>query len=109
MHVTFPELIQIITIDVAWTRQKNILPAARRMLAPGGIIISLIKPHYEAHASLLRKGILPETDVAAVIQNVQRDVESAGLIWQHSTTSPIRGSGGNTEVLAMLSASSGSA
>src|SRR5512138_88917 len=33
MHVSLPEPIQFISIDVAWTKQKHILPAALRLLA----------------------------------------------------------------------------
>src|SRR5437763_12080304 len=35
MHATLPEKVDLVTIDVAWTRQKHILPAAKRMLAAG--------------------------------------------------------------------------
>src|SRR5437773_618782 len=59
MHATLPEQVAIVTIDVAWTKQRHILPAARRMLRDDGAIITLIKPHYEADPTLLRKGILP--------------------------------------------------
>src|SRR5579871_1843402 len=48
MHVMLPEPVELVTIDVAWTRQKNILPSAARLLAPGGRIVTLVKPHYEA-------------------------------------------------------------
>src|SRR5947207_2315532 len=60
MHVSLSEPVEIVTIDVAWTKQKHILPAAARLLAPGGAIVSLIKPHYEAPAVLLRRGVLPD-------------------------------------------------
>src|SRR3954462_4454957 len=33
MHVPLPEPVAFITIDVAWTRQKHILPAARRLIS----------------------------------------------------------------------------
>src|SRR5213080_4452991 len=59
MHVTLPEKVELVTIDVAWTKQRHILPAARRMLADGGVCVTLIKPHYEAEPALLRKGVLP--------------------------------------------------
>src|ERR1700726_4579177 len=42
MHVTLPEPVDLVTIDVAWTKQKNILPAARRVLKPTGIVLALI-------------------------------------------------------------------
>src|SRR5437870_2103753 len=53
MHVQLPEVVQIVTIDVAWTKQKHILPNAARLLAADGIVMTLIKPHYEAPAELL--------------------------------------------------------
>jgi 23S rRNA (cytidine1920-2'-O)/16S rRNA (cytidine1409-2'-O)-methyltransferase len=48
MHVVLPEKVAFICIDVAWTKQRNILPAAVKLLAEGGEIVTLIKPHYEA-------------------------------------------------------------
>ena len=33
MHITLPEEVALVTIDVAWTRQRNILPAARQIVA----------------------------------------------------------------------------
>src|SRR5881394_1864438 len=57
MHAVLPEKVKLVTIDVAWTKQKNILPAARRMMLDDGIAIALIKPQYEADVSLLRKGV----------------------------------------------------
>src|SRR3569623_3840043 len=36
MHVTLPEKVDLVTIDVAWTRQRHILPAARLLLKDEG-------------------------------------------------------------------------
>jgi 23S rRNA (cytidine1920-2'-O)/16S rRNA (cytidine1409-2'-O)-methyltransferase len=102
MHVSLPERVSLVTIDVAWTRQKNILPAARKIMNQDGRVITLIKPHYEANASLLKKGILPEGEVDGVVRIVEEDIVKAGFIVEHLTRSPIEGSGGNVEVLAML-------
>src|SRR5947208_5897285 len=55
MHVTLPEKVAVVTIDVAWTKQKHILPAARGMMSDDGSCIRLIKPPYEAEAALPRK------------------------------------------------------
>ena len=71
MHATLPEPVLLVTIDVGWTKQRHILPAARRMLAPGGRVISLIKPHYESPPNLLRKGILPADRLDEVIRDGQ--------------------------------------
>jgi 23S rRNA (cytidine1920-2'-O)/16S rRNA (cytidine1409-2'-O)-methyltransferase len=102
MHVELPVNVDIVTIDVAWTRQRNILPSARRLLRDDGIVISLIKPHYESHASQLRKGILPKDKIAEVMSAVEKDIAASGFDLVRTTVSPIRGGKGNTEVLAWL-------
>jgi 23S rRNA (cytidine1920-2'-O)/16S rRNA (cytidine1409-2'-O)-methyltransferase len=106
MHVELPEPVQLVTIDVAWTRQRHILPAAARLLAPHGKVVTLIKPHYEAPGELLRKGVLPEERIAEVMQSVQKDIAAAGFQLIETTTSPIKGAKGNTELLALLRATS---
>ena len=102
MHVELPEAAALVTIDVAWTRQRNILPSARRILALGGTIVTLIKPHYEAPPAMLKKGVLPETEVDAVVKGVEKDILDAGFDLQAITRSPIVGGEGNVEVLASL-------
>src|SRR3954465_7155636 len=67
MHVTLPEPVALVTIDVAWTKQRHILPAAKRLLADGGIVVTLVKPHYEAEPALLQKGVLPPERVDEVV------------------------------------------
>jgi 23S rRNA (cytidine1920-2'-O)/16S rRNA (cytidine1409-2'-O)-methyltransferase len=102
MHATLPESVSLITIDVAWTRQRHILPAAARMLAQGGCVVSLVKPHYEAQKSLLRRGVLPPSQVGDVFQQVAQDIEQAGFTLLAATRSPITGGGGNVELLTWL-------
>ncbi len=102
IHVALPELVQIITIDVAWTRQRIILPAARRLLGPGGQIIALIKPHYEAAKSMLRGGVLGEELVQGVVESVKDDIQAAGFDLILTVQSPITGAKGNIEWLAHL-------
>jgi 23S rRNA (cytidine1920-2'-O)/16S rRNA (cytidine1409-2'-O)-methyltransferase len=102
MHATLPEKVALITIDVAWTRQRKILPAALSLLGLGGRVVTLIKPHYEAPASRLRKGILPEQDVPEIVQAVTADAIAAGFDVLAITPSPIHGAGGNAEALALL-------
>ena len=102
MHVVLPEPADVVTIDVAWTRQRHILPAAGRVLAVGGSVVSLVKPHYEAAAGLLRKGILPTAELDAVLSAVWADAAAAGFDVVATVQSPIKGAKGNTEVLAHL-------
>jgi len=102
MHVSLPEPVQLVTIDAGWTRQRAILPAARRLLDPAGQVVTLIKPHYEAPRSLLRGGVLPAEKLEQVMQSVRGDIVAAGFQIVQTVTSPITGRKGNIEVLAHL-------
>lgn len=102
MHVDLPEKVDWVSIDVAWTKQKHILPAARRILKDGGAVLSLIKPHYEANPSQLRGGILPDDAIDAVVADVIRQIEEAGFRVENMVLSPIKGAKGNTELVALL-------
>ena len=102
MHVTLPEQVDVVTIDVAWTRQRHILPPARRMVRDDGFVVTLVKPHYEADPSKLLKGVLPESEVDGVVRAVTADVVAAGFALVRTVRSPIHGAKGNTEVLAEL-------
>jgi 23S rRNA (cytidine1920-2'-O)/16S rRNA (cytidine1409-2'-O)-methyltransferase len=102
MHVELPGKVSVVTIDVAWTRQKHILPSARKLIREDGFCVSLIKPHYEAEPSMLKKGILPSETVDEVVERVRTEISTLDFEWIDSVTSPILGAKGNTEVLALL-------
>jgi 23S rRNA (cytidine1920-2'-O)/16S rRNA (cytidine1409-2'-O)-methyltransferase len=102
MHIELMEKVDLVVIDVAWTKQRFILPAARRALKPGGHVITLIKPHYEAEAGKLKRGVLPESEVGPVVQGVVEEIAKLGFEVLGKTESPILGARGNIEVLAFL-------
>ena len=102
MHAELPEPVSMVSIDVAWTKQQHILPAARRMIADGGDVVSLIKPHYEAPPALLRGGVLDEAEVDEVVESIVPHIAAAGFVLIARTLSPIKGAKGNAEVLAHL-------
>jgi 23S rRNA (cytidine1920-2'-O)/16S rRNA (cytidine1409-2'-O)-methyltransferase len=102
MHATLSEKVDVVSIDVAWTKQRHILPAARRMLRDDGFCVTLIKPHYEAEPALLRKGILPAERVGDVVRSLAADIAAAGFDLIATVDSPIKGAKGNAEVLALL-------
>ena len=105
MHVELPEKVDLVTIDVAWTKQRLILPSAQRVLKPTGQIITLIKPHYESPPTHLKSGVLPEPEVDAVVTRVLTEIKSTALEVLSTTRSPLLGTKGNIEVLALLKAS----
>jgi 23S rRNA (cytidine1920-2'-O)/16S rRNA (cytidine1409-2'-O)-methyltransferase len=102
IHVSLPAPVQLVTIDVAWTKQRVILPPAMRVLAPDGQVVTLIKPHYEAPPKLLRKGVLPADELPGILKKVNNDIRATGFEIVGSVPSPIKGAKGNVEMLAHL-------
>ena len=102
MHAVLPEPVSMVSIDVAWTKQQHILPAARRMISDDGDVVTLIKPHYEAPPALLRGGVLDESKVDEVVESILPQIATAGFVLVARTLSPIKGAKGNAEVLAHL-------
>lgn len=104
MHVDLPEKVDLVTIDVGWTKQRIILPNAFANLKKGGKIISLIKPHYESPKEYLTKGKLIEEKIEEVLEIVKRDIEKCGGKIEKIIESPILGEKGkNKEFLALIS------
>ena len=102
LHVTLPEPVGLVAIDVAWTRQHLILPVSLGLLAPGGIVITLIKPHYEAERSDLRGGVLPAERLAGVMAVMRERVQAAGIRLAEVIESPLLGGKGNRELLGLI-------
>ena len=101
MHVTLPEKVDFISIDVGWTKQKAILPNAFVNLKHDGKIVSLIKPHYEAGKARLKVG-----EVEQIVKKVEKEIEEVGGNVVQLIESPILGEKGkNREFLALISSS----
>ncbi|MEM9290967.1 MAG: SAM-dependent methyltransferase [Acidobacteriota bacterium] len=99
LHAEPPEEpVDLVVADLSWTRQRFVVPAARRWLGdrPEGRCISLIKPHYEVEGdeeALLEDGILPQEASELVLQRVLATLPNLGARVLATTPSPIRGSG----------------
>ncbi|MEX0876653.1 MAG: SAM-dependent methyltransferase [Phycisphaerales bacterium] len=65
--------IDLAVIDLGWTKQDRALDAAAKWLKPGGHIISLVKPHYEADKGDLGEGGVLDPDRAREIAERVRD------------------------------------
>jgi 23S rRNA (cytidine1920-2'-O)/16S rRNA (cytidine1409-2'-O)-methyltransferase len=95
LHVTLPELVDFVSIDVSWTPQRLIFPKAITLLKPIGNIVSLVKPHYEA-----KKAHVSLDEAKIVLQNTITQLQSLGINIKASVLSPITGQkGGNPEFL----------
>ena len=65
-------------------------------LAPGGSIITLVKPHYEVGGdekkTMLKNGVLSDDDAATIVDGTAASMADLGLSILGRTWSPIRGS-----------------
>jgi 23S rRNA (cytidine1920-2'-O)/16S rRNA (cytidine1409-2'-O)-methyltransferase len=104
MHVKLPELMDLVTIDVAWTPQHRIVPNTLRLIKPDGRIITLIKPHYEADQKQVRGGVLNHELARYTLDQTCERIAEAGAKIERIMESPITGSKGNIEFLALLTA-----
>lgn len=103
MHVELSEKVDLITIDAGWTKLENIIPNALKNLKSDGKIIALLKPHYEAQPSMLRRGKLLEEFIPEIISSVKQKLSELGVTVLAETESPIIGRrGGNKEYLLYL-------
>lgn len=96
--------IDIVTIDVSFISLRHILPVVPPLLAPGGRVIALVKPQFEAGRDEVGKGgIVADPAVhARVVDEVTRFGREVGLERAGLEASPITGVAGNREFFLLL-------
>ncbi|MCE9589620.1 MAG: TlyA family RNA methyltransferase [Planctomycetes bacterium] len=105
--------VELVAIDLGWTRQLHAIPAALRWLRRSsnkGRIVTLIKPHYEAdRGSLSRsdRGVLTAEDAKRISTETLDALPVLGVTVLGCIESPLRGGAGkgregNIEYLALL-------
>lgn len=102
----FPQPFDLVVADCSFISLKKILPAAVPLLKPGGKIVALIKPQFEAGKAEVDKGRGVITD-PAIHQQVLKDLQEfvaaqAGLCWRGVVESPLLGPAGNKEFLTLI-------
>ena len=106
-HVT-PEQIHgdpaLAVIDASFISLAKVLPATAALVQPGGRIIALIKPQFEAARSDVGAGGIIRDPVIheRVIVDVRRTAVDLGLTVCGLCESPITGADGNREFLILL-------
>jgi len=94
--------VDLVTIDTSFISLTKILPAAEQLLRPGGELIALIKPQFEAGRADVGKGGVVRD--AGVHERVQAEVidfatRTLGLRLVGRCESPLLGPAGNKEFL----------
>jgi 23S rRNA (cytidine1920-2'-O)/16S rRNA (cytidine1409-2'-O)-methyltransferase len=98
-----PDLADFCSIDTSFISLTKILPPLKNLIKPGGHIISLIKPQFEAGKDQVGKGGVVRDPAIhqEVIEKVKTfGTQELGFTWLELCTSPITGPAGNVEFLA---------
>lgn len=105
----FPESMDLGVMDVSFISIRLILPALHGLLKPGGEVVCLIKPQFEAgKADVGKKGVVRDKAVhERVLREMCEFFPTAGYTLMGLDYSPIRGPEGNIEYLAYLKADGG--
>ena len=98
------ELVDAVTIDVAFISLDKVLPAVHKLLKPTGFVIALVKPQFEAgKENVGKKGVVRDPKVHAdVIKKVVAFAKEEGFGIAGLDFSPIKGPEGNIEYLLHL-------
>jgi 23S rRNA (cytidine1920-2'-O)/16S rRNA (cytidine1409-2'-O)-methyltransferase len=96
----FPEPIGGIVVDASFIGLGKLLPALARVLAPGGWLLAMIKPQFEAGRELARefRGVISDAALRErIIAGVTAEVVEHGFRVLGSCDSSLPGPKGNVE------------
>jgi 23S rRNA (cytidine1920-2'-O)/16S rRNA (cytidine1409-2'-O)-methyltransferase len=96
VHVELPEKVDLISIDVGWTKQKLIIPNAVKNLKKDGKIISLVKPHYE-----IGRGDVKDSELKGILEKVKEEIKDYVKVVEIIESPLVGKKAGNKEFLML--------
>ena len=99
-----PELVDLATVDVSFISLGLVLPAIGRLLKPGGRVVALVKPQFEAGRRQVGKGGVVRDPAVhkEVLRRLAAWAQREGWAVRGATPSPILGPAGNREFFFLL-------
>ncbi len=99
-----PERCDLVVVDVSFISLLKVVPALLPHLTPGGVLLTLVKPQFEAGRAAVGKGgiVRDETVRRQVIDERVRQLAALGLEPRGLIDSPVAGAEGNVEALALF-------
>ncbi|GEK30990.1 putative rRNA methyltransferase YqxC [Kurthia zopfii] len=107
-YVTGPDLVEglpeFTSIDVSFISLELILPVLKTLLVPGGDVVALVKPQFEAGKEKVgKKGVIRDAKVhLEVLEKIASFSTELGFSLKNASYSPITGGEGNIEFLFHL-------
>lgn len=98
-----PEVPDVATVDCSFISVLKVLPAVRRVVRPGGLLIVLVKPQFEVGPRVARRGVVRDAAAhEAVLRRVIQQAAALGLAAQGVMASPLLGPDGNREFFVVF-------
>ncbi len=99
------EKLDLAVCDVSFISLKKVFPHILKFLKDGGLILSLIKPQFEAeNKNILKKGIVKDENIhKSIIDAIIEFSKTLNLMTIGVKKSCIKGKKGNTEFFILLS------
>jgi 23S rRNA (cytidine1920-2'-O)/16S rRNA (cytidine1409-2'-O)-methyltransferase len=95
---TLGEPVAVAVVDVSFISLGLVLPPITACLAPGGAVVALVKPQFEAGRGRAPGGVVRDPAVhREVLATALAQARSAGLVPVGLIDSPLRGPAGNRE------------
>lgn len=100
-HFDDPITVDMVTLDLSFISVLKVMDVVKRILKPGGKLVVLIKPQFEAAKHEVGKGGIIKSPAVheAVIEKVKKGIEAQGFECKGVIESPILGTEGNKEFL----------
>ncbi len=98
---SLPEPIDLATVDASFISLRILLPAIRQWMRPGGDLVALVKPQFEAGRQAVgRGGVVRSPEIHRdVLLGLMPHAAALGLSPQGVLRSPLVGPKGNVEFL----------
>jgi len=98
------EPINLATIDASFISLRLVLPAVQRVLAPGRMIVALVKPQFEVGRGNVGSGgvVRDPAEHARVLDELEAFARGHGFTVRARHESPIQGPAGNREFFLVL-------
>lgn len=96
----FPEPLALVVVDASFISLSKLAPAIARLLAPGALLLALIKPQFEAgrEAASRSRGVIRDPDVReAAIAGARAAIVKEGFSVIGEADSRVPGPKGNVE------------
>ncbi len=99
-----PEPVSLVCVDVSFISVRYLLPVVERWLGPGGQLVILVKPQFEAgRGALDKRGVVRDPVVhRKVLEDFVTFSRQRGCSIYDLMASPLRGPAGNAEFLLWL-------